>query len=180
MISCAPARTPCASSDDSEIGAPPPEGTAAAQRHHLRRQKPLDGRALRCLATLKMAHSTQQVGLQEYLHAITESGGRIARLEQAMRDALPKWSLRPLVQALQEFRGVQLIAAPRRKFVLRYPTLEYRHEQPSHILHGRQPKGSVAFPVRQHRFTRPASQRNGCALLTGRSHICRKVRNYFE
>ena len=28
-----------------------------------------------------------------------------------MRDALPDWSLRPLVQALQALRGVQLIAA---------------------------------------------------------------------
>ena len=52
-----------------------------------------------------MAHSTPQVGFQEYLHSITEAGARIARLEQAMRDALPEWSLRPLVQALQALRG---------------------------------------------------------------------------
>jgi len=66
---------------------------------------------LRWLATLKMAHAAQQVGFQEYLHAITESTARIARLEQALRDALADWSLRPLVQALQALRGVQLIAA---------------------------------------------------------------------
>jgi transposase len=66
---------------------------------------------LRWLATLKMAHAAQQIGLQEYLHAITEATARIARLEQAMRDALPGWTLRPLVQALQGLRGVQLIAA---------------------------------------------------------------------
>ena len=66
---------------------------------------------LRWLATLKMAHEAQQVGFQEYLHAITESTARIARLEQALRDALADWSLRPLVQALQALRGVQLIAA---------------------------------------------------------------------
>jgi hypothetical protein len=54
---------------------------------------------LRWLATLKMAHATQQIGFQEYLHAITEATARIARLEQAMRDALPEWTLRPLVQA---------------------------------------------------------------------------------
>ena len=66
---------------------------------------------LRWLATLKMAHPTQQIGFQEYLHAITEATARIGRLEQALRDALPGWTLRPLVQALHALRGVQLIAA---------------------------------------------------------------------
>jgi transposase len=66
---------------------------------------------LRWLARLKMEHSAQQIGLQEYLHSITESAARIVRLEQAMRDTLPEWNLAPLVQALQAMRGVQLIAA---------------------------------------------------------------------
>ena len=66
---------------------------------------------LRWLATLKLAHAAQQIGFQEYLHAITEATARIARLEQAMRDSLPEWSLKPLVQALQALRGVQLIAS---------------------------------------------------------------------
>lgn len=66
---------------------------------------------LRWLATLKMEHAAQQIGFQEYLHAITDATARIARLEQAMRDTLPAWSLKPLVQALQAMRGVQLIAA---------------------------------------------------------------------
>ena len=66
---------------------------------------------LRWLATLKMAHPTQQIGFQEYLHAITEATARIGRLEQALRDALPGWTLRPLVQALHALRGVQLVAA---------------------------------------------------------------------
>ena len=66
---------------------------------------------LRWLATLKMAHAAQQIGFQEYLHSITEATARIARLEQAMRDTLAQWSLKPLVQALQAMRGVQLIAA---------------------------------------------------------------------
>ena len=66
---------------------------------------------LRWLASLKMEHAAQQIGFQEYLHSITEATARIARLEQAMRDTLPEWSLTPLVQALQAMRGVQLIAA---------------------------------------------------------------------
>ena len=66
---------------------------------------------LRWLATIKLAHTAQQIAFQEYLHAITASSERIARLEQAMRDTLPQWSLMPVVQALQALRGVQLIAA---------------------------------------------------------------------
>ena len=66
---------------------------------------------LRWLATLKLEHAAQQIGFQEYLHAITDATARIARLEQAMRETLPEWSLTPLVQVLQALRGVQLIAA---------------------------------------------------------------------
>ena len=66
---------------------------------------------LRWLATLKMLHPVQQIGFQEYLNGITESTQRIERLEQAMRDALQDWRLKPVVQALQALRGVQLIAA---------------------------------------------------------------------
>lgn len=66
---------------------------------------------LRWLASLKMPLPAQQIGFQEYLHSITESGARIARLEQALRAQLPDWSLRPIVQALMALRGVQLIAA---------------------------------------------------------------------
>ncbi len=66
---------------------------------------------LRWLASLKMNHPTQQIGFQEYLHSITESGLRITRLETALRDALPQWTLRPLVQAMLAMRGVQLTAA---------------------------------------------------------------------
>jgi transposase len=66
---------------------------------------------LRWLATLKMQHSAQQIGFQEYLHSITETTARIHRLEQAMRDALADWTLRPVVQALMSMRGVQQIAA---------------------------------------------------------------------
>ncbi|QPF75555.1 IS110 family transposase [Roseateles sp. DAIF2] len=66
---------------------------------------------LRWLSTVKLAHAAQQIAFQEYLHAITEASARIARLEQALREALPDWHLLPVVQALQALRGVQLIAA---------------------------------------------------------------------
>ena len=65
----------------------------------------------RWLADFKMPHAAQQIAFQEYLQAVTESGQRIARLEQSMRDALADWSLRPVVEALQAMRGIQLLAA---------------------------------------------------------------------
>jgi transposase len=66
---------------------------------------------LRWLATVKLAHSAQQIAFQEYLHSITQSTERIGRLEKSMIEALPQWGLRPVVQALQAMRGIQLIAA---------------------------------------------------------------------
>ena len=66
---------------------------------------------LRWLATVKLAHSAQQIAFQEYLGSITQSTARIARQEKSMIEALPQWGLRPVVQALQAMRGSQLIAA---------------------------------------------------------------------
>lgn len=66
---------------------------------------------LRWLGTVRLPHPAQQIAFQEYLHAVTEAGMRIARHEQAMRDALMSWTLAPVVGALQALRGVQLIAA---------------------------------------------------------------------
>ena len=66
---------------------------------------------LRWLARVKLPEPPQQLAFQEYLHAITEAGARIQRLEQALRDLLPQWELAPVVAALQALRGVQLIAA---------------------------------------------------------------------
>ena len=69
------------------------------------------GAHLRWLATVKLPHAAQQIVFQEYLHAVTEAAARIARHEQALREALPGWTLAPVVAALQALRGVQLIAA---------------------------------------------------------------------
>lgn len=66
---------------------------------------------VRWLARVKLPEPPQQLAFQEYLHAISEAGARIARLEQALRELLPDWPLAPLVAALQALRGVQLIAA---------------------------------------------------------------------
>lgn len=49
---------------------------------------------LRWLATIKLAQTAQQIAFQEYLHAITQAGERVARLEQALRETLPDCGLR--------------------------------------------------------------------------------------
>lgn len=66
---------------------------------------------LRWLASVKLPEPAQQIAFQEYLHAITEAGARVARLEQALRELLTDWPLAPVVAALQALRGVQLVAA---------------------------------------------------------------------
>jgi transposase len=69
------------------------------------------GGHLRWLARVNLPQPAQQLAFQEYLHAISESAARIARLEQALRDLQADWPLAPVVAALQALRGVQLIAA---------------------------------------------------------------------
>jgi transposase len=45
------------------------------------------------------------------LLAVRQSRERIERLEQAIRDSVPEWSLAPVVEALQALRGIDLISA---------------------------------------------------------------------
>ena len=71
-------------------------------------------------------------------------------------------------------------AAPRRKSVLRYPTLAYQHEQPSHILHGWQPSAPSRSPSGNGFESPLRSQRNSCGLLTERSHINVRVQRRAE
>ena len=49
-----------------------------------------------------MEHAAQQIGFQEYLHSITESGARIARLKQALR-GVQMIAAMTLVAELQDF-----------------------------------------------------------------------------
>jgi transposase len=66
---------------------------------------------LRWLSDVSLPHPSQQIAFQEYLHAVSDSTERIARLEASLREAVQTWSLAPLVSALQAMRGIQLIAA---------------------------------------------------------------------
>jgi transposase len=59
----------------------------------------------------KLEHREQRIALEELLGAVRQESERVERLEQAIRDAVPEWSLAELVTALQAMRGVDLVAA---------------------------------------------------------------------
>lgn len=63
------------------------------------------------LANLKLEHAEQRFVLEELLVAERQTGERVGRIEQAIRDALGDWSLRDIVPALMAMRGIDMISA---------------------------------------------------------------------
>lgn len=59
----------------------------------------------------KWAHLEQQIVFEEQMQAIREAQGRIDRLERAIEERVPHWSLASRVTALRAFRGVDLVSA---------------------------------------------------------------------
>jgi len=65
----------------------------------------------RYLSGLLMPQPPQQIAFQEYIHAIDDASQRVARLAQAVEDALPGWKWAPVVRALMSLRGMQVLSA---------------------------------------------------------------------
>jgi transposase len=63
------------------------------------------------LAGQKLEHLEQRIALEELMVAVRQTGDRIRRLEQAIGEAVPDWSLAGLVTALMALRGIDFIAA---------------------------------------------------------------------
>jgi transposase len=63
------------------------------------------------LASQKLAYLEQRIAFEELMLAIRQAQERLARLEQAIRAAVPEWSLCEAVTALMAMRGIDLIAA---------------------------------------------------------------------
>ena len=63
------------------------------------------------LASQKLEHPEQRIAFEEMLFAMRQAQERIDRLEQAIRAAVPDWSLAELVTALMAMRGIDLISA---------------------------------------------------------------------
>ncbi len=66
---------------------------------------------VRWIAGIKMDQPVQQIVFQEYVDAVTAASERLERLEGHLRDAVVAWRLKPVVEALQALRGVQLVVA---------------------------------------------------------------------
>jgi transposase len=63
------------------------------------------------LASQKLEHTEQRIAFEEMLLAVREAQTRVVRLEQAIRTALPNWSLAEVVTALMAMRGFDLVSA---------------------------------------------------------------------
>ena len=63
------------------------------------------------LASQKLEHAEQRLAFEEMLFALRQALERIERLEQAIRAAVPDWSLAEAVTALMAMRGLDLISA---------------------------------------------------------------------
>lgn len=65
----------------------------------------------RWLEEIKFEMPAQQIVLQEYVDTLKHMIGRVAALEEEMRQAMQGWSLAPVVTGLMALRGVELITA---------------------------------------------------------------------
>src|SRR5882757_4678412 len=63
------------------------------------------------LVSQKLAHVEQRIVFEEMMLAIRQAQERIERLEQAIRGAVPDWSLAEAVTALMAMRGLDLTSA---------------------------------------------------------------------
>jgi transposase len=66
---------------------------------------------MRWLASQKLNHAEQRIAFEEMLLAVRQAEERIARLEQAIRVAVPDWSLAAVVEALMAMRGMDMVSA---------------------------------------------------------------------
>jgi len=63
------------------------------------------------LASQKLEYAEQRIAFEEMLLAMRQAQERIERLEQAIRVAVPDWSLADVVTALMAMRGIDFISA---------------------------------------------------------------------
>jgi transposase IS116/IS110/IS902 family protein len=63
------------------------------------------------LMAQKLEHREQRIAFEELLEGMRQEEERVQRLEEAIRDAVPEWSLAEVATALQAVRGIDQIAA---------------------------------------------------------------------
>jgi transposase len=74
-------------------------------------KKSWGARYRRWLQEQRFEHPADQIVLQEYVEAVRLAEERLGRLEAAIAEFLPGWSLAPVVEALMALRGVDLVVA---------------------------------------------------------------------
>jgi transposase len=67
----------------------------------------------RWLGHVKLPHPAQQIAFEEYIQAVQEAGARLDRLVKAIAAELEQWRWKPVVEALQALRGIQMLHAVR-------------------------------------------------------------------
>src|SRR5262245_30369611 len=66
---------------------------------------------MRWLTEQKLEHREHRIAFEELIEGTRQESERVERLEKAIREAVPDWSLAEVVTALQAMRGIDLIAA---------------------------------------------------------------------
>jgi transposase len=66
---------------------------------------------MKWLMAQKLEHREQRIAFEELLEGIRQESERVERLENAICEEVPEWSLAEVVVALQAMRGIDLIAA---------------------------------------------------------------------
>ena len=69
------------------------------------------GRHARWLAEQAFAHPADHIVLQKALNAARGAAEQVKRLEAALVEIVPTWSMAPVVDAFQAMRGVGFVAA---------------------------------------------------------------------
>jgi transposase len=66
---------------------------------------------MRRLSEITLPSSAQQIAFQEYLDAVQTAGLRVERLTKEIVRHVEQWRMKPVVDAFQALRGVQMITA---------------------------------------------------------------------
>src|SRR3974390_1419229 len=66
---------------------------------------------MKWLMAQKLEHREQRMAFEELLQGVRQESERMERLEDAIRELVPEWSLAEVVAARQAMRGIDLIAA---------------------------------------------------------------------
>ena len=80
-------------------------------RHYPEGKKTWTKAHMSWLASQKLEHAEQRIAFEEMMLAMRQAQERLERLEQAIRAAVPDWSLAEVVTALMAMRGIDLISA---------------------------------------------------------------------